>query len=111
MSPEKRGGRIVTHPLLRKYLPRVQEDLAETYSRDLHRWLIIAPIIGITTGLVVAGIAEIILRRMWPAVLGYYLGHHWAIVPGITLGAVIAGLIMQYFTKDPNEHSTEEVIR
>lgn len=111
MLQEKRGGRIVTHPLLRKYLPRVQEDLAETYSRDLHRWLIIAPIIGITTGLVVAGIAEIILRRMWPAVLGYYLNHHWAIVPGITLGAVIAGLLMQYFTKDPNEHSTEEVIR
>jgi CIC family chloride channel protein len=111
MSQEKRGGRIVTHPLLRKYLPRVQEDLAATYSRDLHKWLIIAPIIGVTTGLVVAGIAEVILRRLWPAVLGYYLNHHWAIVPGITAGAVLAGLVMQYFTKNPNEHSTEEVIR
>jgi len=110
-SQEKRGGRIVTHPLLRKYLPRVQEDLAATYSRDLYKWLIIAPIIGVTTGLVVAGIAEVILRRLWPAVLGYYLNHHWAIVPGITAGAVLAGLVMQYFTKDPNEHSTEEVIR
>jgi chloride channel protein, CIC family len=108
---EKRGGRIVTHPLLRKYLPRVQEDLAATYTRDLHKWLIIAPIIGVITGLVITGMAMALLREMWPAVLAYYLGHHWAIVPGLVVGFAVTGLIMQYFTPDPNEHSSEEVIR
>ena len=107
----KRGGRLVTHPLLQKYLPRVQEDLAATYSRDLHKWLIIAPIIGVITGLVITGMAVILLREMWPAVLAYYLGHHWAIVPGLVAGFAVTGLIMQYLTPDANEHSTEEVIR
>ena len=106
----KRGGRIVSHPLLRKYLPRVQEDLAATYARDLHKWLLIAPIIGVLTGLLITGLAVVLLREMWPAVLGYYLGHHWAIVPGIVLGFVVTGLIMQYLTPNANEHSTEEVI-
>ncbi|HXB62148.1 MAG TPA: chloride channel protein [Acidobacteriaceae bacterium] len=108
---EKRGGRIITHPLLRKYLPRVQEDLAETYSRDLHKWLIIAPIIGVVTGLAVTVMAVVILHEMWPAVMGYYLKHHWAIVPGLVLGFTVTGLIMQYLTDDPNLHSTEEIIR
>jgi len=107
----KRGGRLVTHPLLRKYLPRVQEDLAATYSRDLHKWLIIAPIIGVITGLVITVMAVLILHEMWPAVQGYYLGHHWAIVPGLMLGFLVTGLIMQYLTRDPNVHSSEEVIR
>src|SRR6201996_4404615 len=88
----KRGGRVVTHPLLKKYLPRVQEDLAATYSRDLHKWLIIAPIIGIVTGLVITGAAVLILRKMWPAVLAYYLGHHWAILPGLVAGFAVTGL-------------------
>lgn len=46
-----------------------------------------------------------------PVVLGCYLRHHWTIVPGLVLGFVVTGLIMQFFTPDPNEHSTEEVIR
>ena len=40
-----------------------------------------------------------------------YLGHHWMIIPGVVVGFVIAGLIMQYLTPDPDEHSTEEIIR
>ena len=43
--------------------------------------------------------------------LNLYLRHPWTIVPGLTLGFVVAGLLMQRFTPDPNEHSTEEVIR
>ncbi|HEX5434655.1 MAG TPA: chloride channel protein, partial [Candidatus Angelobacter sp.] len=99
------------HPLLRKYLPLVHEDLAAVYSRDLQKWLIVAPIIGVITGLLTAGISIIILGKLWPAVLGYYLHHHWAIVPEITLAFAVTGLIMQYLTPDPDEHSTEEVIR
>ena len=78
----KRQNWVLKHPLLRKYLPLVHEDLTATYSRDLHKWLIIAPIIGVTTGLAITVIAIIILGKLWPVVLGYYLGHHWAIVPG-----------------------------
>src|SRR6202043_172079 len=49
--------------------------------------------------------------KLWPPVLNYYLHHHWAIVPGIVLGFVATGLIMQFLTPDPDEHSTEEIIR
>ncbi len=102
---------FVRHPLLRRYLPLVHEDLTQVYARDLRKWLIIAPIIGVITGLIITAIAVIILKKMWPAVLAYYLHHHWAIVPGLVLGFVITGLIMQFLTPDPDEHSTEEIIR
>ena len=99
------------YPMLRKYLPLVHEDLGATYSRNLHRWLLIAPIIGVTTGLVVTAVAVIILKELWPAVFDYYLHHHWVMVPGVAAGFVVTGLIMQFFTPDPDEHSTEEIIR
>ena len=98
-------------PLFRRYLALVQEDLTAAYARDLRKWLIIAPVIGLITGLVITGIVVIILGKLWPAVLGYYLRHHWAIAPGLVLGFVVTGLIMQFLTPDPNEHSTEEIIR
>jgi len=107
----RRRGWLVRHPLLRRYLPLVHEDLVRVYARDLRKWLIVAPIIGAITGLAITGIAVVILQKMWPVVLAYYLGHHWAIVPGLVLGFVVTGLIMQYFTPDPDEHSTEEIIR
>jgi CIC family chloride channel protein len=102
---------ILQHPLLRKYLPLVHEDLTAVYSRDLKKWLIIAPLIGIITGLAITAIAEIILNRLWPRVLNYFLGHHWAIVPVMVAAFAVTGLIMQTLTPDPDEHSTEEVIR
>ncbi len=99
------------YPLLRKYLPLVHDDLGATYTRNLTKWLVISPIIGVVSGLTVTAVAVIILRVVWPPVFTYYLGHHWVIVPGVTLGFLVTGLIMQYFTPDPNEHSTEEVVR
>ncbi len=99
------------HSLVGRYFPPVRADLAATYTRNLHKWLLIAPLVGVTAGLMITVIAVVILREMWPAVLGYYLHHHWAIVPGLVLGCVLAGLLMQYLTPDPNDHSTEEVIR
>lgn len=110
-SGERRRGWLVRHPLLRRYLPLVHEDLVHVYARDLRKWLIIAPVIGVVTGLVITAIVVVILQKMWPPVLHYYLGHHWAIVPGLVLGFVATGLIMQFFTPDPDEHSTEEIIR
>lgn len=102
---------LLHHPVLRKYLPLVHEDLAAVYSRDLQKWLIVAPIIGVVTGLAITGIAVAILGTIWPVVLAYYLHHHWAIVPGLVLAFGLTGVIMQVFTPDPDEHSTEEVIR
>lgn len=99
------------YPMLRKYLPLVHEDLSTTYSRNLHKWLVIAPIIGISAGLAITGICEVILKLVWPRMLAYYLGHHWAIVPGVTIGFILTGLIMQFLTRDPDEHSTEEIVR
>src|SRR5579875_3720528 len=107
---EKRQ-RLLHHPLLRKYLPLVHEDLTAVYSRDLKKWLLIAPVIGIATGLAITAIAVIILDKIWPPVLGYFLSHHWAILPIMTLAFAATGLIMQYLTPNPDEHSTEEVIR
>jgi chloride channel protein, CIC family len=105
------AGKFSQHPLLRRFLPQVYEDLGATYSRNLHKWLLIAPIVGLVAGLTVTGVAVVILREMWPVVLAYYLQHHWAIVPGLVLGCALAGLIMQYLTADPNQHSTEEIIQ
>ena len=107
----KLGVRITGHPLLRKYFPKVSEDLAATYTRDLHKWILLAPIIGVTTGLAVTGIAVIILKKLWPPLLHFFLGHRWAIVPVLTAAFAVTGLIMQYLTPDPDEHSTEEIIR
>ncbi|HVU44609.1 MAG TPA: chloride channel protein, partial [Terracidiphilus sp.] len=105
------GNRFLNHPLLRRYAPLVHEDLTAIYARDLRKWLMIAPLIGIITGLVITAIAVILLNRMWPPVLDYYLHHHWIMIPGLLFGCAVAGLIMQFFTPDPDEHSTEEVIR
>lgn len=109
--PDRIRDWLLHHPLLRKYLPLVHEDLAAVYSRDLQKWLIVAPIIGVTTGLAITGISTIILGKLWPAVLHLYLQHHWTIVPGLALGLALTGLIMQFLTPDPDEHSTEEIIR
>ena len=108
---ERKRNWILQHPLLRRYLPLVHEDLTAVYSRDLQKWLIIAPIIGVATGLLITLVAVIILGKIWPAVLAYFLRHHWAIVPGMVLAFAVTGLIMQFMTSDPDEHSTEEVIR
>jgi CIC family chloride channel protein len=97
--------------LFGKYFSLVHEDLSAVYARDLRKWLIIAPVIGLITGLVITGVVVIILGKLWPPVLSYYLHHHWAIVPGITFGFIVTGLIMQFLTPDANEHSTEEIIR
>jgi CIC family chloride channel protein len=96
---------------LGRNFPLIHRDLTDTYARNLHKWLVIAPLIGIIAGLTITAVAIIILREMWPPVLRYYLHHHWAIVPGLTLGCALTGLIMQFFTPDPNQHSTEEVIQ
>src|ERR1700692_500525 len=71
----------------------------------------IAPSVSSIAGLVITGVVVIILGRLWPPVLNYYLHHHWAIVPGLVLGFVATGLIMQFLTPNPDEHSTEEIIR
>ena len=107
----KLRNRVLQHPLLSKYFPLIHEDLAATYARDLFKWLLIAPIIGLTTGLAVTAIAIIILKKLWPPLLNFFLGHIWAIVPVITAAFAVTGLIMQFLTPDPDEHSTEEIIR
>jgi CIC family chloride channel protein len=104
-------NRLLNHRLLRKYSSLVREDLAATYSRDIHKWLLIAPVVGAVTGLIVTALAAIILDGIWPPLLRFYLGHPWTIVPCLTAGFVATGLIMQYLTPDPDEHSTEEIIR
>lgn len=112
MDPKyKRTARILEHPLVKKYAALVHSDLSETYSRDIHKWLFIAPLVGVITGLVITLIAKIILQWMWPPLLNYFLAHPIAIIPGLALGFLIAGLIMQYATPNPDEHSTEEIIR
>ncbi|MHB1838332.1 MAG: chloride channel protein [Acidobacteriaceae bacterium] len=107
----KIGSRLIEHPLLRKHFPLVAEDLAATYTRDLHKWLIIAPIIGVTTGLAVTAVALIILKELWPPVLHLFLRRPWTILPVMTAAFAVTGLIMQFLTPDPDEHSTEEIIR
>jgi len=104
-------SKLLSHPRVRRVTALVNEDLSATYSRDIQKWLIVAPIIGIATGLFIAGIATLILDTIWVRLLPYYLAHHWAIVVGLLMGFLLTGIIMQYCTHDPDEHSTEEIIR
>jgi chloride channel protein, CIC family len=108
MEEQKRPFPISAH--LRKYALLLRRDFAAAHSRDLHKWLYVAPIIGVLTGLTVTGIAVTILDVIWPPVLSYFVAHHWAIIPVLLAGFVLTGLIMQYFTPNPNEHSTEEIV-
>src|ERR1700722_19825264 len=111
MPMEPSNSKSAFRSRFQKYTALVRQDLSVIYSRDLHEWLLIAPVIGVLTGLVITLVAKIILSWMWPPILRVYLAHHWMIVPGVVTGFVIAGLIMQYLTLDPDEHSTEEIIR
>jgi chloride channel protein, CIC family len=104
-------SKFLKHPLLRKYTALVNEDLTATYSRDIQKWLLVAPIIGVLAGLIITGIAVLVLNVVWAAVLPYYLAHHWAIVVGLVAGFFVTGVIMQSCTPDPDEHSTEEIVR
>ena len=104
-------SKFLKHPLIRKYTALVNEDLTATYSRDIQKWLLVAPIIGILAGLIITGIAVLVLDVIWRALLPYYLSHHWAIVVGLVAGFFVTGLIMEFCTPDPDEHSTEEIVR
>jgi len=88
-----------------------RHDPAAVTARTLRQWLLVAPVLGVGSGLLVTAIAAIVLDWLWPLVLRFDLAHPLAIVPVLTAGFLAAGLIMQYLTPDPDEHSTEEVIR
>jgi len=104
-------SRLLSHPRIRRYSALINEDLTATYSRDIQKWLLVAPIIGVVTGLFITAIATLILDTIWVRVLPYYLLHHWAVVAGLLVGFVLTGIIMQFRTPNPDEHSTEEIIR
>ena len=97
-------------PFWRKYSALVRGELNAIYSRDVYKWLVIAPVVGVIAGLVITGINLAILNGVWAVLRPCYYRYHWAIVPGLLVGFLITGLIMQFGTHDPNEHSTEEVI-
>jgi CIC family chloride channel protein len=93
-----------------KYFALVQKDLSAIYSRDIQKWLLVAPLIGVVTGLLITGVVFIVLEFLWAYMLPLFYGNHLLIVPLTTLGFVVTGLIMRYLTPDPNRHSTEEII-
>ncbi|HEV3110389.1 MAG TPA: chloride channel protein [Candidatus Binataceae bacterium] len=100
----------VSSPRYRKYLALVHEDLTAIYSRDLHKWLLLAPLIGVVTGILITGVVLVILDFLWAYLLPFFYAHHLLIVPLTTLGFLLTGLIMQFLTPNPNLHSTEEII-
>jgi CIC family chloride channel protein len=106
-----RNSRWFDHPLVRKCSALVSEDLSATYSRDVQKWLLVAPVIGIASGLVITAIAMLILGGVWAAIFPFLLAHHAAIIPVTLVGFLLTGLIMQFLTRDPDRHSTEEIIQ
>jgi chloride channel protein, CIC family len=99
------------YPHLRRYFAVVHADLTEAYARDVGKWLLIAPLIGILTGLVVVLEVVVVLHGIWAFLLPIYCSHNWLILPGVSTGFGATGLIMRYLTPDPDLHSTDEVIR
>src|SRR5690348_11599205 len=105
------NSRWFDHPLVRKCSALISEDLSATYSRDVQKWLLVAPLIGVASGLVITAIALLILSGIWAALLPFVLNHHGAIIPVTLAGFLLTGLIMQFLTPDPDRHSTEEIIQ
>jgi CIC family chloride channel protein len=104
------ASRPFNHPLVRPYVTIVQRDLSAAYSRDIQKWLLVAPVIGIVTGLTITLLTSVLLDTIWARVLVFYLRHHWMIIPGLAAGFALTGLIMQRRTPNPNVHSTEEIV-
>jgi chloride channel protein, CIC family len=98
-------------PRYEKYFALVHEDLTAIYSRDIHKWLLLAPLIGVVTGVVITGVVLLILGFLWKQLLPIYYHNHLALVLLTTIGFLLTGLIMEYLTPNPNEHSTEEIIK
>src|SRR5665213_433454 len=82
------------YPLVRRYAAVFRADLSATYSRDIQKWLLVAPVIGIVVGLLIALLTKILLDTIWVRVLPLYLQHHWTIIPGLAVGFFLSGLIM-----------------
>jgi chloride channel protein, CIC family len=101
----------VRYSCLRKYFPVVHADPSRTHARDIGKWLLIAPVIGILTGGVIILEVIVILEGICAHLLPVYYFAHWSILPGVLVGFGAAGLIMRYLTPDPNLHSTDEIIR
>lgn len=99
------------YPPLRRFAGFTHAEIDAIYSRDIQKWLLIAPVIGIVTGLAITLVTTVILELIWARMLPFYLRHHWTIVPGLVVGFFLTGVIMQRRTPDPNEHSSEEIIR
>lgn len=99
------------YPVLRRYAVIFHADLSATYSRDVQKWLLVAPVIGIAVGLLITLLTEVLLNLVWATILPIYLHHHWTIVPGLVAGFYLTGVIMHHCTPDPDEHSSEEIIR
>jgi chloride channel protein, CIC family len=106
-----RNSRWFDNWLIRKSSALVSEDLSATYSRDIQKWLLVAPLIGVASGLVITGIALLILSGIWATILPFLLAHHGAIIPVTLFGFLLTGLIMQFLTRDPDRHSTEEIVQ
>lgn len=104
-----RNARWFDHPLIRKCSALIGEDLRETYSRDTRKWLIVAPIIGAVTGVLITLLILAVLSGVWEVLLPLMLDNHALIVPITVSGFVLTGLIMQFCTSDPDRHSTEEI--
>lgn len=105
-----RNSRWFDNPLMRKCSALISEDLGETYSRDTRKWLIAAPIIGVFSGIAITLLTLTVLSGIWAVLLPLMLDHHSLIIPVVTAGFILAGLIMQFFTPDPDVHSTEAIV-
>lgn len=105
-----RNSRWFDNALVRKCSALVSEDLGDTYSRDTRKWLLAAPVIGAASGIAITLLTVTVLSGIWATLLPIMLDHHGLIIPIVTVGFILAGLIMQFFTRDPDVHSTEAII-
>jgi hypothetical protein len=78
------------YPYVRKYFAVVHADLSRTNIRDIVKWLLIAPLIGILTGAVIVLEVVLILPGIWGHLLPRYYAHHWLIYESL-LTRVVAG--------------------
>jgi len=64
-----------SYPILRKYFAVVHADVSGPFARDIGKWLLIAPLIGILTGAVIILEVVVIQPGIWGDLLPWYYAH------------------------------------
>lgn len=95
-----------TGPRLAEYAEMTRKG-SEAFWVRMKKWFIVAAIVGLLVGLFVTMLDQAVLA-VWGAASSHINSFTVVLFP--TVGLLLSGLILQYFTLNSDIHGTEEVI-